>query len=88
MLANEMRNIARDSRDTNIEFMKKWEEMKDRIRETAREGKNYCIMIRGKYDEQLIQKLENEGFKVMTKMELFPQVHYGMTGCLTKYVVW
>lgn len=88
MLANEMRNIAKDSRDSSVGFVKQWEEMKDRIRETAREGKNYCIMVYGEYNEQLIQKLTDEGFRVMTKMELFPQVHYGMTGCLTKYVVW
>ena len=88
MLADEMRNIAKDSRDSSVGFVKQWEKMKDRIRETSREGMNYCIMVYGDYDERLIQKLTDEGFRVMTKMELFPQVQYGMRGCLTKYVVW
>ena len=32
MLADEMRNIAKDSRDSSVGFVKQWEKMKDKIR--------------------------------------------------------
>jgi len=88
MLANEMKNLASASRNTNEGFNKQWLEMKERIKESANEGKNYCVMVYGKYNEQLIEKLRENGFKVMKKMELFPHIHYGDRNCLTDYVVW
>jgi len=88
MLANEMSKLSSQSRDNNIEFEKQWNEMQDRIRESAREGKNCCPMVYGKYDEQLIEKLKENGFRVAPKMEIFTYIPYGATNCMTKYVVW
>lgn len=88
MLANEMSKLSSQSRDNDKDFEKQWSEMQDRIRETAKEGKNYCPMVYGRYNEQLIEKLKEEGFRVLPKMELFSWVHYGMVNCMTKYVVW
>ena len=88
MLASEMRAISSESRNNNDGFNKQWEEMMTEIRNTAQEGKNYCVMIYGKYDEQLIEKLRENGFKVMRKMELFTNIPYGAICCMTHYVVW
>ena len=88
MLVDEIRNLSSVSRDTNEGFKKQWDEMEEKIRNTAKEGKNYCTLVYGRYNEQLIEKLKQNGFKVMHKMELFPQVHYGDVNCLTQYVVW
>lgn len=88
MLANEMKELAKKSRNENTGFNKQWEEMQDRIRKTAIEGLNYCPMVYGKYNEQLIEKLKENGFKVMRKMELFTNIPYGATNCMTQYVVW
>jgi hypothetical protein len=83
-----MKELASKSRNENDGFNKQWEEMKKRIKETSIEGKNYCVMVYGSYNEQLIEKLRENGFRVMRKMELFPQIPYGATNCMTQYVVW
>jgi hypothetical protein len=88
MLADEMKRLSSQSRDNDNGFNKQWEEMQEAIRKSAKEGLNYCKMVYGKYDEQLIQKLRENGFRVMPKMDLFPHIPYGATNCLTKYVVW
>lgn len=88
MLANEMKELASKARDNNEGFGKQWEEMKTRIKDAAESGVNYCTMVYGKYDEQLIAKLKENGFRVMRKMDLFPHIPYGARGCLTQYVVW
>ena len=88
MLASEMKNLASASRNSDTGFKKQWDEMEQKIKETATEGKNYCTLVYGKYNEQLIEKLKENGFKVMRKMELFPQIPYGAVGCMTHYVVW
>jgi uncharacterized protein (DUF302 family) len=88
MLANEMRNLSSVSRNENKGFQEQWEKMEEKIRETAKNGENYCSMVYGRYNEQLIEKLKENGFKVMRKMELFPHIPYGATNCMTHYVVW
>ena len=88
MLANEMKELSKVSRNTNDEFNKQWEEMKTRIKENAQNGINYCPMVYGKYNEQLIEKLRENGFKVMRKMELFTHIPYGATNCMQQWVVW
>ena len=88
MLASEMRELASNSRNNDKGFNEQWNEMQEKVKETAREGKNYCTMVYGRYNEQLEQKLRENGFKVMPKMELFPHIPYGATNCMTKYVVW
>lgn len=88
MLANEMRDLASKSRNENNDFNTQWNEMQERIKEAAREGLNYCRMVYGKYNDQLIQKLKENGFRVMRKMELFTHIPYGATNCMTQYVVW
>jgi len=88
MLASEMSKLSSQSRDNDKGFEKQWTEMQDRIRATAKEGKNYCPMVYGSYNDQLIEKLKEEGFKVAPKMEIFSWVHYGMANCMTKYVIW
>ena len=88
MLANEMKNLASESRNNIEGFNKQWEKMMIAIRNSAKEGKNYCVMVYGNYNEQLIEKLKENGFKVMRKMELFPHIPYGARNCMTHYVVW
>lgn len=88
MLANEMKDLASKSRNENEEFNKQWEEMKNKIKEYAQKGENKCTMVYGKYNEQLEQKLKDNGFRVAMKMEIFPHITYGMTNCCTKYVLW
>ena len=88
MLANEMKELATKSRNENNGFNKQWEEMQNRIRENAKNGLNYCPMVYGRYNEQLIEKLKENGFKVMRKMELFTNIPYGAVNCMTHYVVW
>ena len=88
MLANEMKEWSKVSRNLNDGFNKQWDEMKARIKENAQNGINYCPMVYGKYNEQLIEKLKENGFKVMRKMELFPHIPYGAVNCMTHYVVW
>ena len=87
MLASEMSKLSSVSRNTNDKFKMQWEEMEKRIKESASNGLNYCQMVYGLYNEQLIAKLKENGFKVMTKMDLF-HVPYGSVNCLTQYVVW
>lgn len=72
MLAEEMRELASKSRNENEGLNKQWEEMMNRIKETSKNGENKCSMVYGKYNEQLVEKLEENGFKVMRKMEIFP----------------
>lgn len=88
MLANEMRDLASKSRNENNEFNKQWEEMMDRIRESAKNGENKCIMVYGKYNEQLIEKLQENGFEVKRKMEIFTHIPYGATNCMQQWVIW
>ena len=88
MIADEIKKLAEQSRNTNEDFNKQWNEMQERIKQTAMQGMNYCIMVYGKYNEQLIEKLKENGFKVMRKMELFPHIPYGARNCMTHYVVW
>lgn len=88
MLANEMKELSKVSRNLNDGFNKQWDEMKARIKENAQNGINYCPMVYGKYNEQLIEKLKENGFKVMRKMELFPHIPYGAVSCMTHYVAW
>lgn len=64
------------------------EKMQQEIEKAAREGLNYCKLVYGNYDEQLVEKLKENGFRVMRKMDLFSHVTYGMANCLTQYVVW
>ena len=88
MLASEMKELATKSRNENNDFNKQWEEMKNRMKEYANEGKNYCPMVYGTYNEQLISKLQENGFKVMRKMELFPHIQYRAINCMQLWVVW
>lgn len=88
MLANEMKELASKSRNENEGLNKQWEDMMTRIRETAKNGENKCVMVYGKYNEQLEEKLKENGFEVAMKMEIFPHITYGMTNCCTKYVLW
>ena len=75
MLAEEMRELASKSRNENEGLNKQWEEMMNRIKETSKNGENKCSMVYGKYNEQLVEKLEENGFKVMRKMEIFPPIY-------------
>lgn len=88
MLANEMRELASKSRNENEGLNEQWEEMMNKIKETSKNGENKCSMVYGRYNEQLIEKLEENGFKVMRKMELFPHIPYGATNCMQQWVVW
>ena len=89
MLAEEMRELASKSRNENEGLNKQWEEMMNRIKETSKNGENKCSMVYGKYNEQLVEKLEENGFKVMRKMEIFPpHIPYGATNCMQQWVVW
>ena len=87
MLANEMNKLASKSRNENNDFNKQWEEMQERIKEYATNGENKCHMVYGKYNEQLIEKLKENGFQVMRKMELF-NIPYGATNCMQQWVIW
>lgn len=88
MLASEMKSLASQARNSNNGFQKQWEEMETRIKESARNGENKCKLVYGKYNEQLIEKLRENGFSVKTSMEIFPHISYGMTNCLTQWVLW
>lgn len=88
MLASEMKVLSTQCRNENEEFNKQWKKMQQEIEKAAREGLNYCTLVYGNYNEQLVEKLKENGFRVMRKMDLFPHVTYGMTNCLTQYVVW
>lgn len=88
MLASEMKILSSTSRNENNDFNKQWEEMQKRIKEYATNGENKCPMVYGKYNEQLIEKLKENGFQVMRKMELFTHIPYGATNCMQQWVVW
>ena len=88
MLAEEMKNLASKSRNENNEFNKQWEDMMNRIKDSAKNGENKCVMVYGKYNDLLIEKLKENGFKVMRKMEIFPHIPYGATNCMQQWVVW
>lgn len=88
MLASEMRELSSISRNNNEGFNKQWEDMKNRIKETASKGENKCVMVYGRYNEQLIEKLQENGFRVLRKMEIFPHIPYGATNCMQQWVVW
>lgn len=88
MLANEMKTLSKVSRNLNEEFNKQWEEMKNKIKEYANKGENKCTLVYGKYNELLIEKLKENGFRVAMAYEIFPNVFYGMRGSATKWVMW
>lgn len=83
-----MNNLAKVSRNTDNGFMEQWEQMKTKIKEYATQGKNECTMVYGKYNEQLIEKLKENGFTVDLSYRLHPNVCYGMTNSCTYYVQW
>ena len=62
--------------------------MKARIKEVASNGENKCKMVYGRYNTQLEEKLNENGFKVAMACEIFPNVCYGMTNSATKWVMW
>ena len=88
MLANEMNELSRKSRNENSGFQEQWEEMEKQIREYANKGENKCTMVYGRYDKQLIEKLKENGFKVGMACEIFPHISYGMRGSATHWVLW
>lgn len=88
MLANEMKNLSSASRNLDEGFQKQWREMKDKIKEYASKGENKCTMVYGSYNDQLIEKLKENGFKVAMACEIFPNVYYGMRNSGTHWVLW
>lgn len=88
MMAKEMRKLSQESRENNNEFQKQWEEMKNKIKKYASDGKNECTLVYGKHNEDLIQKLKENGFKVARSYEIHSGIYYGMRNSMTHYVVW
>ena len=87
MLANEMNKNSAISRENNKEFTELWENVKAKILEKSNEGKNRIpFSVYGHYDlkEQLMQKLKDEGFKLLYGSQL----NVGYHSQATLYVVW
>lgn len=87
MLANEMNKNSATSRENNKEFNELWKKVKANILEKSNEGKNRVpFSVYGHYDlkEQLMQKLKEEGFKLLYGC----QINAGYHSQATLYVVW
>ena len=87
MLANEMNKNSATSRENNKEFNELWEKVKANILEKSNEGKNRIpFSVYGYYDlkEQLMQKLKEEGFKLLYGYQL----NVGYHSQATLYIVW
>ena len=97
MLANEMKNLSETSRNNNDVIKEYWEDVIEKIKESAKEGKNeisfyqkfYYDFHNEKYDVQELRdimkkKLEDEGFKVVKGY----QIGKGVRNSESMYIIW
>lgn len=87
MLAEEMRRVSELNTNNNNKLNEIWYKTLENIRKSSHEGKNKTTFgCYGYYElrEQLIKKLENNGFRVVRGCEINAGYHNQMT----QYIIW
>lgn len=90
MLANEMKELSKNSRNNNEKLNEYWEKTIEMIRETARQGLNEMSYVKvawsHDYDNYSImnKKLEDNGFRVVEGWEIGKP----MRNSRSKYIIW
>ena len=87
MLAEEMRRISEQNLNTNEKFNEIYNKLLESIKEASKNGKSRTTFgCYGYYEfrDQLISKLENDGFRVVRGYEIDAGYHNQMT----TYIIW